>query len=700
MNNIRIVRQHDSRDCGAACLCMISNYYGIKCSIQQARKITETGQDGVSIWGLIEGAKRIGLAGNSYKGNTADLKKYLSDNPSPVILHMKINHFVVVKKISKNFLIVYDPAYGKRKYNWKMIDSEWSGYIISFSKNENIVYQKQKNMSGQRILKLIRQNTKQLVFIAFLSILISGITFCSAYIFQLLIDYGGALNELSEHGSSNWIVHGLLTLSNNNLLQLLIVMLGMFIIMGVIYAIRGCIISSMSRKLDTTLITQYVSQIFKSTLHDLSSKMTGEYLARISDLTSVRRLISELLVSFCYDIFMILVSIFILYNTNNILWGLSFIIIIIYAIQLIIFNGLFKRVNYKIMASNAEMQSFFKESIQGIEVIKANNIDKKIKLNILKKYGALTNNIYRGNLLNVLSGSISLILEQASNTIIVFAGFWLVNKEIFSLGELITFYMILSCLTTPVKDILAMLPIFQSALIALDRVEDIYYFEEETQIKDSKTLNVPIHSIEFKDVSFHYFGKEDLFSDFSMKISGSRKIGITGINGSGKSTLIKLLLAFEKPNRGSIEFNQHAIETLNISDIRSKVSYVVQNNFLFADTIYNNITLSEENISMELVLACSKITGLLDFIDTFPLGFETYVNENGDNLSVGQKQAIALTRSLVRKPQLLILDEATSNMDYHREKYAISNILSLPIPCIIITHNQEILKKVDEVIVL
>ena len=261
-------------------------------------------------------------------------------------------------------------------------------------------------MSGQRILKLIRQNTKQLVFIAFLSILISGITFCSAYIFQLLIDYGGALNELSEHGSSNWIVHGLLTLSNNNLLQLLIVMLGMFIIMGVIYAIRGCIISSMSRKLDTTLITQYVSQIFKSTLHDLSSKMTGEYLARISDLTSVRRLISELLVSFCYDIFMILVSIFILYNTNNILWGLSFIIIIIYAIQLIIFNGLFKRVNYKIMASNAEMQSFFKESIQGIEVIKANNIDKKIKLNILKKYGALTNNIYRGNLLNVLSGSI------------------------------------------------------------------------------------------------------------------------------------------------------------------------------------------------------------------------------------------------------------------------------------------------------
>ena len=109
----------------------------------------------------------------------------------------------------------------------------------------------------------------------------------------------------------------------------------------------------------------------------------------------------------------------------------------------------------------------------------------------------------------------------------------------FSLGELITFYMILSCLTTPVKDILAMLPIFQSALIALDRVEDIYYFEVETQIKHSNTFYLPIHSIEFKDVSFHYFGKEDLFSDFSMKISGSRKIGITGIKGSAKSTLIK-----------------------------------------------------------------------------------------------------------------------------------------------------------------
>ena len=260
--------------------------------------------------------------------------------------------------------------------------------------------------------------------------------------------------------------------------------------------------------------------------------------------------------------------------------------------------------------------------------------------------------------------------------------------------------MILSCLLSPVKDILTLQPSFQSALIALDRVEDIFYLDEELQTSKSVTLDEPIYSIEFVNVCFHYFGKENLFTEFSMKIEGNKKLGIIGRNGTGKSTLIKLLLGFEKIDSGTILINNQNISNLNIFDIRNKVSYIVQNNFLFADTIYNNITLREQNIPMEWIMECSKITGLLDFINKFPMGFETYVNENGDNLSVSQKQIIALTRALIRKPQLLILDEATSNIDYYKEQYVLDNILMLPIPCIIITHNREILKKVDEVITL
>lgn len=700
MNKIKIIRQHDSRDCGAACLCMISKYYKINCSIQYARKITETRQDGVTIWGLIEGAKKIGLIGSSYKGNIYDLKKYLSAHPFPLILHLKRNHFIVLSKIKKNTIIAYDPAYGKKKYTWEMIEDEWSGYIISFTKDEENDTIKTKKVANIKLLHLIQQNSKTLTLIAFWSILISIITFFSSYIFQLLIDHGGSINEVNEHSSTSGIIKIMLCISNNNLFLLFFIMIGMFIFWGCIYSIRGGLISSLARKIDITLIDQYVSKIFKATLHDLSSRMTGEYLTRITDLASVRKLISEVLISFCYDLFLITFSSIILYQINLVLFGLSIVMIVIYTIVFIIFNGLYKKTNYKIMSSNAEMQSFFKDSIQGFEVIKANNITSNIKKPLLEKYKTFTDYIYKGNLLSVFSNTLSIVTEQIGNIIIIFVGFWFVKHGKISLGELMSFYMILSCLLSPVKDILTLQPFIQSAIIAIDRVEDIFYLDEELQTNDLITLNKPIYSIEFNNVCFHYFGKEDLFSKFSMKIEGNKKLGIVGKNGAGKSTLIKLLLGFEQIDSGTIMINNQNIKSLNILDIRNKVSYIVQNNFLFADTIYNNITFREKNIPMEWIVECSKITGLLDVIDKFPLGFETYINENGDNLSVGQKQIIALTRALIRKPQLLILDEATSNMDYYKEQYVIDNILMLPIPCIIITHNHEILKKVDEIITL
>ena len=157
--------------------------------------------------------------------------------------------------------------------------------------------------------------------IALCSILRSIITFCSAYIFQLLIDYGGNISEVNEHSSTNWIIKKMLLFSNNNLFLLFLIMIGMFMFWGCIYAIRGGLISSLSRKIDITLIDQYVSKIFKSTLHDLSSRMTGEYLTRITDLASVRKLISEVLISFCYDLFLIVFSSIILYQTNLVLFG-------------------------------------------------------------------------------------------------------------------------------------------------------------------------------------------------------------------------------------------------------------------------------------------------------------------------------------------------------------------------------------------
>lgn len=690
------IRQHDSKDCGAACLCMVARYYGKKYTIQQLRKITHTSQDGISIWGLAEGADKIGLLAESYKGKINDLKKFAYTERMPLILHLKSNHFVVLYKISKNKLYINDPARGKYNLSWEELDGVWSGCVISFQNTEKEGINAVQNQKYKIIGRLLKANLSLMILISFLSLIIMGITILGAYVFQLLIDYGGVVDEIAEHNNYNFFVEVLCKISHNNIVRLSIILMLMFLVMSIVFVLRGTVISVMSKKIDLSLIDNYVTKIYQSSIRDITSRMSGEYISRIADLVSVRKMISDILVSFTIDIFMITVSIIILIETNIILFILAFSAIMLYIIVVVSMNRPFRNVNYEIMGINAEMQSYFKESLQGIEVIKANNLVEQVKIKFLKKYYKYVNYILKGNILGVISGAIAILVEQISNMMIIFGGFFLISSNSLSLGELLSFYMILSCLITPIKDILSLQPTFQSGVIAVDRIEDIQYMEDEENRGGERLSD--LYKIQFQNVSFHYPGKETLIKNVSFEVNGKKKIAIIGKNGSGKSTLIKLLMGIEKAESGRLLINGVEIEKIRLEEIRDKISYVVQDNFLFADTIYNNLTFGKNNYTYEEINDVCKLTGLLEIIEEMPLGYETYINENGDNLSVGQKQLIAITRSILRKPQLLVLDEATSNLDSEREKNVIDNILELPIPCIIITHNQSIINKVDEVV--
>ena len=527
--------------------------------------------------------------------------------------------------------------------------------------------------------------------------IIVGITLGSAYVFQLLIDYGGMLGEIAEHNSHNKFLQLLTHFTSMDLGRLLLVLVFSFVIMSLFYYIRGSIISGMSKKIDLALIDNYITKILQAKIQDVSSRMTGEYLSRISDIVSVRNMISGVVVSFFLDVFMIGLSTIILIDINYVLFVIALSMLIFYVVMLRVLNSAFRRVNYEIMDNNAIMQSFFKEVLQGSEIIRANNIAYEIKKTFMKKYLTYADSLYRGNQLSVFSGSLSLLIEQICNTVVIFVGFYLVKGQIISLGDLLSFYMILSCLLTPVKDILSIQSTYQSAVISLDRIQDIQYMENERTYEEKSILKQDIEFVEFNNVCYHYPGKGKLLENISFRVNKGMKIAIVGDNGAGKSTLMKLLLGFDSVHAGQILINGVEIEKIDLKELRNSISYVVQNNFLFADSIRNNITLYDKNISDEDIKFYSKISGLDSFADTLPMGYDTHVYENGDNLSFGQKQAIAITRALVRKPQLLILDEATSNMDYEREMKVIDNILGLPIVCIFVTHNQYIVDKVDEV---
>ena len=701
MNRIKLVRQHESRDCGSACLCMICNYFGKKCSIQLLRKLTGTSQDGVSIWGVVEAAGKLGILAEGYSCDIAELQNFMNESNSPIMLHMSNNHFVVATKCDSRYIYIMDPAVGKYKLAWKDMKNNWSGLFIRFENMEaSSIHLTKKEMSKYRMAwQLIRKYIPSLGGVMFLSLISLIVTICSNYIFQMLIDLGGDLAIRHTHSTDhNLFIEFLLKISNNNIYILLAHMIIFSIAMAGIVWIRGKFVSLISKKVDIELIKGYVKKISCATMHDISARMMGEYMTRISDLVAVRRIISDLLVATVLDFTMAIVSVIILCNINKMLLLIVIIGILAYIAIALLLKNKIKDTNHRIMNANAEMQSYFKEFIQGIEVIKSYNENENVVNKFITKYTMYVDNIYNGNVLGVTSNSLSTLVEQISSIVVIIVGFSFVKVGRISLGELFSFYLFMACMTEPIKDILSFQTIFQSGMVALERLEDIRYMEDE-QIGGVLLPDTPM-DIKFENVSFHYPGKPQLFNELTFDIQYNDKIVVMGENGCGKSTLVKLIMGIERAESGSIVINGIDINAVDLSSLRENITFVTQSNFMFADTLKNNITFGKEEYSQQELDEVCELVGLKNLIDEMPRGYDTYINEDGGNLSGGQKQSIAIARALIRKPKLLILDEATSNMDIDRELLVLKNISNLTIPCIIISHSKNVLDFFEKKIVL
>lgn len=697
MGKIELIRQHDARDCGAACLCMISSYYGRKYSMQHLRKLTNTSQEGISIFGMVEASELIGLKAEGMKGNIKDLCSLMLEDKNPFVLHLKYNHFVVACGINAEFVQILDPAKGKYRCKWHELETIWSGYVIQFRKAEN---ESTLHIEGEEkskyilLLEVVREYMPSLFVVFFFSMLSFAVTICSNYVFQYLIDRGGSLSDGHNHEKENVIIHFLELIAHDDLYLLLTYMIILFIVVAILMLLRGKCIAIMSKNIDIALTSKYMKKITHATLRDFNSRMQGEYISRISDLVSLRKIISDLLIVFSLDIVMIVASIIILLRDNGPLFLFSLMGLIFYVIIALVFKNKIEGANYRIMNTNAEMQAYFKELLQGLEVIKANNENVYVENQFLSKYQNFANSVYAGNMIGIKSNVCSSLVEQISSIVVVVVGFIFVNKGWITLGEMFTFYLFLSCLSEPVKDILSMQSTFQSGLVALDRLQDIQYMEDERE--DGRILPNQSMKISLEKVGFQFPGKEPLFQEVSFEISGNEKLLIQGENGCGKSTLIKLIMGMEKASSGKIKIKGVDVEELDIKELRDKISYVTQTNFLFADTIRNNITFGNNKYSTEEVVKVCCLAGMQGILEHMPMGIDTNISENGGNLSMGQKQAIAIARALIRNPQLLILDEATSNMDIEREKLVLSNILKMDIPCIIVSHSPWVAEMVEQ----
>ena len=607
----------------------------------------------------------------------------------------------------------------------------WTGNIVTYEKGKDFVPGNRTKGVYKKYFNLLKGLHGKLVGVFLISLVISAIGICGSLVFQLVIDNFTIENEtyteeiceeehdhsedLDESHSDGLVVNtddstSPIELALNTVAELVskpgfsiifVCLIGLYLLQSLIQIIRGWLIIDVSKKIDIKLILQYYNHIIDLPVSSVLQRQTGEYLSRYSDASAIRDAISGATLTLMLDSIMVIAAGIILFLENQMLFGISLIMVVIYAIIVLAFRRPIKQSNRKVMENGAKLQSFFKESLDGIETVKATDSDSKIKNMMSSKFMTFLHSVVHSDIISLVQNSLSDTAELIGNVIILWLGFSLVLSNQISIGGLISFYVLLSYFTSPIKNLIQLQPQLQTAFVAAERLDDI--LEQEIEKHNIADNDFPIiETIDICNIDFRYGNRELLLEDLNISLKKGEKVALVGESGSGKTTIAKLLLNFYSPESGEIKINGKPIQNLDLSQLRNNVAYVDQNTFLFADTIRNNLKLGTTDASDEDIYKACETANISSFIDSLPMGLDTFIDENGANLSGGQKQRLALARALLKKPQLLILDEATSHLDTITEM-SIQNVIMdscSDLSCIIIAHRLSTIKRCDKIYLL
>lgn len=708
------------RDCGAACLAMVAKHYGMSLPITKCRELTKTDKIGTNLYGLVDGAEKIGFKAEALSGGPDELAEGIANGEicfsfvAHTVSEDTMLHYVVVYGVKHGRFQIADPGKGKQRMTPEQFFSCWTGYIVTFEKTAGFQKKNETKGSFSKFFTLLKGQYRKLAAILALSLVISAIGILGSFVFQIVLDdffsepYAEEsvdIGEVEEHSHEDEsplerTVEALAVYAKN-FHVIFCVLIAMYLVQAGIQLARSYLIILISRKIDIRLTLSYYNHIMNLPVSSISVRQTGEYLSRFSDASTIRQAISTATLTLLMDSIMVVACGVILYLQNRRLFFVALPVVILYAAVVLIFRKPIEKSNRSVMENDARLQSYFKESIDGVETVKAACAEKQSKEKTTGKFQRFIDAIVKSSMISALQDTLAGTIELIGTVAILWLGFYMALSGQVTVGSVMTFYALLAYFTEPIKNLIGLQPTIQTAFVAADRLNDILDLHSEEIEEGGETLPV-IDTLAFQNVDFRYGNRELTLEDISFTISKGEKIAIVGESGSGKTTLAKLLLRFYEPERGSILLNGGDVKELDLYALRRAVAYVDQNTFLFSDTIKNNLKLGNaEATDAEIEQVC-KISRADEFIGKLPLGYDTPLDENGMNLSGGQRQRLAIARALLKKPQLLILDEATSNLDTITEasiKNTISQVNS-DTTCMIIAHRLTTIRNCDRIYVM
>lgn len=688
--------QKDSKDCGPTCLKIVAKHYNKTIPIQKLRDLCETTREGSSMMGLSDAAEAIGFRTIGVKMNFEVLQK---ETPLPCIVHWNKNHFAVIYKVKKNQVFISDPAIGLLKYGKEEFLTHWIGNNADNDTQEGVA--------------LLLEPTPKFYHEAYEEEKGYGIHFVSKYLFQYKKLLFQVIIGLSA-ASLLQLVFPFLTQSivdvgiQNQDIQFvyLILIAQLFLFFGrtALEVIRSWILLHISARINISLISDFFIKLMNLPISFFDVRMTGDILQRINDHKRIERILTtsslNVLFSFLNLIIFGLVlayyslQIFLVFLTGSIL----------YFLWIVIFLKKRKDLDYKRFSQVSSEQSKVIELINGMQEIKLHNAEKKKRWAWEHLQARLFKLSIKGLALEQYQSVGSSFINELKNILISVLSATLVIQGEITLGMMMAISYIVGQLNSPVAQLIGFIREVQDAKISLDRLGEIHNKEDEKQLDSEKGMEVPINEdITISKFSFRYRGSEvNVLKDLDLVIPANKITAVVGVSGSGKTTLMKLLLKFYEPNEGSISIGKSDLKTVAQQSWRDKCGVVMQEGYIFNDTIASNVAVGDEIIDKDKLLHSLKVANLLEFVESLPLSFNTKIGMEGTGLSTGQKQRLFIARAVYKDPKFLFFDEATSALDANNEKTIMENLNEFfeNKTVLVIAHRLSTVKNAHQIVVL
>ncbi len=688
-------KQLDVKDCGPSCIKMVCKFYGKNYDLEKLRKLSSVNREGVSLLGISDAFEDLG-----FRTMGVDISyEQLKQSNFPLIVHWRNRHFVIVYKIAnkKNEDLVYvaDPACGKIEYKRNEFLEGW----LNESKREKGICLLIE--PGLDFYKDEHENESKSM-----SFLYSYIKPYHKYIIQLLLGLvvGSVIQLIFPFLTQSVIDVGIV---NNDLSFISLVLLAQLVLFASqisVDFIRSWILLHISTRINISLISDFLIKLMKLPLGFFDVKMIGDLMQRINDHNRIESFLttSTLQVIFAFVNFIVFGFVLLLYNTK--IFIVFFLGSLLYGLWVIIFMKKRRILDYKKFDQMADNQSALVHLINGIQEIKLNNCEKQKRW----EWENIQAKLFKVNLKSLALEQYQQIggffLNQIKNIIITFLAANYVIKGYLTLGMMLAIQYIIGQLNSPIEHMISFIRNAQDAKISLERLKEIHLLknEEDKNLKQEVLPNS--QSISLSNLFFGYDGMSSRYvlKNINIKINEGSVTAIVGNSGSGKTTLIKLILGFYSPNRGTVKIDDIDLSNIKSQAWRSEIGAVLQDGYIFPDTIENNIAISEGTINKENLKTAVKVANIQEFIESLPLKYKTKIGVDGIGLSQGQKQRLLIARAIYKNPSFLIFDEATNALDAKNERLIMNNLNEFfkGRTVIVVAHRLSTVRNANQIVVL